>query len=567
MNISSFASLPRHVFCGLERIRIEIVSNFNADAALTLRKKRGFSVCSVAGSRSRDYQSNPHFQCGIALLTLLLCLLAAGCDVQKLLKEDRHELYPPHALADPFTCNMGSGTTSWPRDPRWYKFYSIVNRPDEDDDDYFISAFELTSPPIRSEVDLIPYPSGHTPSEEEIRKAKEEARAYWHAQGLKLWGSEAVIYLRKASYGAENYCFFDPGYDSLKYNDREALLARAMELGNADAAYLYTQAMINSYLFPSRYKEYNSKYEGGLWGRLEYAASLGSPEAVLHMARCFYFGNMTGVSAMFVGSGKKEIEVPINIEKSIHMAEQSLEMGCVDALPFLVMSYADPTSACFSLKKAHAYWVAHEGLKQHYRISNAYFSDRSYSNAMLREGYQPVDRNVRPGALVSYADKLTPEELHAAEEEGKKLLEKHSKAIEEKQRLRLEHYARWRAELLRDIDQSMPWLRFMLLPEEMANDLRNRMYVWAVEKGLAEKIGPSKEDSKLKRALTWDDYMAMDHEYRMKKWSDISILVRWCYPKPGEWKPERRMWDNWSWEKQKKFWELVDTPMREQDKQ
>ena len=48
-------------------IRIEIVSNFNADAALTLRKKRGFSVCSVAGSRYCDYPSNPHFQCGIAL--------------------------------------------------------------------------------------------------------------------------------------------------------------------------------------------------------------------------------------------------------------------------------------------------------------------------------------------------------------------------------------------------------------------------------------------------------------------------------------------------------------------
>ena len=44
-----------------ERIRIEIVSNFPADAALTLRKKRGFSVCSIAGSRSRDYRSNPHF--------------------------------------------------------------------------------------------------------------------------------------------------------------------------------------------------------------------------------------------------------------------------------------------------------------------------------------------------------------------------------------------------------------------------------------------------------------------------------------------------------------------------
>ncbi len=59
---------------GLERIRIEIVSNFNAGAALTLRKKRAFSVCSVVGSRSRDYQSNPHFQCGIALFACALHL-------------------------------------------------------------------------------------------------------------------------------------------------------------------------------------------------------------------------------------------------------------------------------------------------------------------------------------------------------------------------------------------------------------------------------------------------------------------------------------------------------------
>ena len=61
-------SMPVRLLCRLERIRMEIVSDFPADAALTLRKKRGFSVCSVAGSRSRDYQSNPHFQCGIALL-------------------------------------------------------------------------------------------------------------------------------------------------------------------------------------------------------------------------------------------------------------------------------------------------------------------------------------------------------------------------------------------------------------------------------------------------------------------------------------------------------------------
>ena len=51
----------------LERIRIEFVSNLHADAALTLWKKHGFSVRSVAGSSYRDGQSNPHFQCGIAL--------------------------------------------------------------------------------------------------------------------------------------------------------------------------------------------------------------------------------------------------------------------------------------------------------------------------------------------------------------------------------------------------------------------------------------------------------------------------------------------------------------------
>ena len=69
---SHFAFFTGKMLQGLlERIRMEIVSNFHADAALTLRKKRGFSVCSVAGSRSRDYQSNPHFQCGIALTQIL----------------------------------------------------------------------------------------------------------------------------------------------------------------------------------------------------------------------------------------------------------------------------------------------------------------------------------------------------------------------------------------------------------------------------------------------------------------------------------------------------------------
>ena len=80
---------------------MEIVSNFHADAALTLRKKRGFSVCSVAGSRYCDYPSNPHFQCGIALspgrkfgilMTVpLLSSSLAGLRANFLLDEQRKE--------------------------------------------------------------------------------------------------------------------------------------------------------------------------------------------------------------------------------------------------------------------------------------------------------------------------------------------------------------------------------------------------------------------------------------------------------------------------------------------
>ena len=47
-------SVPVRLLRRLERIRREIVSDFPADPALTRRKKRGFSVCSLAGSRSRD---------------------------------------------------------------------------------------------------------------------------------------------------------------------------------------------------------------------------------------------------------------------------------------------------------------------------------------------------------------------------------------------------------------------------------------------------------------------------------------------------------------------------------
>lgn len=493
----------------------------------------------------------------VCLLSLLLTLLVAGCDRQELLEKDRYKLYPPHALIDPFTYNLTSDRRSYPKDARWLSLYHIVNCPDEDDDENFISVFTSTRPPLRCEVDLIPCPDGHSLSEEEVRKAREEAMVYWHAQGLKLWGSEAVFCLRKAFYEYGSYCDFTASYDSLKYDDREALLVRATELGNAAAAYLHTQAMIQSFVDPLWYKEYNEKYKGGLWGRLEYAAELGSPEAVLHMARCRYFGNMLGKS---VQSLKKEHLVSRDLAESARLAEQSLNMGCVDSLPFLNTLYADPDAPCFDLRKAHAFFIAHEGLKQYYRISNAYFYDRDYSDYMRKHGELPGTGEIKPGIIRGYADKLTPEELKSAEEEGRRILETQLGAIEEKQRLRLEHYVKWRADLLRDIDQSMPWLRFMLLPEHMANDLRSRMYVWSVEKGLAEKIGPNPEDIRLKRALTWDDYMEMDHEYRMEKWRDISFLFRWRYARPGEWKPERRMWDNWSWEAQRRFWELVNAP-------
>lgn len=49
-----------------ERTHMETMSDLPADAALTRGEKPGFSVCSVADSRSRDYPGDPHFQCGIA---------------------------------------------------------------------------------------------------------------------------------------------------------------------------------------------------------------------------------------------------------------------------------------------------------------------------------------------------------------------------------------------------------------------------------------------------------------------------------------------------------------------
>ena len=110
---------------------------------------------------------------------------------------------------------------------------------------------------------------------------------------------------------------------------------------------------------------------------------------------------------------------------------------------------------------------------------------------------------------------------------------------------------------MRDIDKDMSWLRFLLLPKNMTEDLRDRMYVWAVEKGLAEKTGPRKEDIRLKRALTWDDYAAMDQEYRMQKWNDISFLFRWRYPKPGEVKPNFVLWANWTPRMEQDFRDLI----------
>ena len=477
----------------------------------------------------------------------------------KLKKRDPYRLYPPFALTDPFVGQIYYGATvdAFPASPWWYALYRIVNRPDECDDDFFTSVFAAEDPPIRWEAEPIPFfPAGRRPTEEENQAERERMRAYWKAQSVKLWGSESVLPLRKAFEGYfSSFCDFKTTNLLGNWKESEALLARAAKLGGPDAAYLHIQAILN-YVSASWgenvYKEYSRKFKGGLLGRLEEVAQSGSPEATLHLARCLYFGNILGIGENF---SNKMAFLPRDLARSAQLAERSLQMGCIDSLPFLNTIYADPEAPCFDLRKAHAAFIAHEGLKQHYRISRRYFRDEQKSE--LRNPYYEGSAPVKPGILRGYADKLSPEEVRSAEEEGQALIKTHLSALEAKKKDKLKHYARWRVALMRDIDKDMSWLRFLLLPKNMTEDLRDRMYVWAVEKGLAEKTGPRKEDIKLKRALTWDDYVAMDQEYRMQKWNDISFLFRWRYPKPGEVKPNFVLWANWTPQMEQDFRNLI----------
>ena len=482
----------------------------------------------------------------------------------KLKKRDPYRLYPPFALTDPFVGQIYYGATvdAFPASPWWYALYRIVNRPDECGDDFFTSVFAAEDPPIRWEAEPIPFfPAGRRPTEEENQAERERMRAYWKAQSVKLWGSESVLPLRKAFKGYfTTFCDFDTTILlGTGWKESEELLARAAKLGGVDAAYLHIQAILLKVSVAwgpwgkTDYKEYSRKFKGGLLGRLEEIAQSGSPEATLHLARCFYFGNLCGIAESFEN---KMVYLPRDLARSVQLAERSLQMGCIDSLPFLNTIYADPEAPCFDLRKAHAAFIAHEGLKQHYRISRHYFDDESVSERIQRNpkwDFGPV----KPRILRGYADKLSPDEVRSAEEEGQALIKTHLPALEAKKKDKLKRYARWRVALMRDIDKDMSWLRFLLLPKNMTEDLRDRMYVWAVEKGLAEKTGPRKEDIRLKRALTWDDYVAMDHEYRMQKWNDIFFLFRWRYPKPGEVKPNFVLWANWTPQMEQDFRDLI----------
>lgn len=479
----------------------------------------------------------------------------------KLKKKDPYKLYPPFALTDPFVGHIYYGATvdAFPASPWWYALYRIVNRPDECDDDFFTSVFAAEDPPIRWEAEPIPFfPAGRRPTKEEIQAERERMRAYWKAQSVKLWGSESVLLLRMAFRGNfSSFCDFTTTGLLDGWKKSEELLARAAKLGDPDAAYLHIQAIL-AYLFTieneQAYKRYSRKFKGGLLGRLEEVAHNGSPEATLHLARCFYFGNILGIG---YSCSDKMALVPRDLARSAQLAERSLQMDCIDSLPFLNTIYADPEAPCFDLRKAHAAFIAHEGLKQHYRISRHYFHDEKESEWRLDDPHYRASVPVKPGILRGYADKLSPEEVRSAEEEGQALIKTHLPALEAKKRDKLKRYARWRVALMRDIDKDMSWLRFLLLPKNMTEDLRDRMYVWAVEKGLAEKTGPRKEDIRLKRALTWDDYVAMDQEYRMQKWNDIFFLFRWRYPKPGEVKPNFILWANWTPQMEQDFRDLI----------
>lgn len=479
----------------------------------------------------------------------------------KLKRRDPYKLYPPFALTDPFAGHIYYGATvdAFPASPWWYALYRIVNRPDECDDDFFTSVFAAEDPPIRWEAEPIPFfPAGRRPTKEEIQAERERMRAYWKAQSVKLWGSESVLLLRMAFRGYfPSICDFTTTGLLKGWKESEELLARAAKLGEPDAAYLHIQAILNYVSEPGGenvYKEYSRQFKGGLLGRLEEVAQSGSPEATLHLARCLYFGNIRGIGESF---SHKMAYLPRDLVRSAQLAKRSLQMGCIDSLPFLNTLYADPEAPCFDLRMAHAAFIAHEGLKQHYRISRRYFLDEKESEWRLDNPFYARSVPVKPGILRGYADKLSPEEVRSAEEEGQALIKTHLPALEAKKRDKLKRYARWRVALMRDIDHDMSWLRFLLLPKNMTEDLRDRMYVWAVEKGLAEKTGPRKEDIRLKRALTWDDYVAMDQEYRMQKWNDIFFLFRWRYPKPGEVKPNFILWANWTPQMEQDFRDLI----------
>ena len=73
----------------------------------------------------------------------------------------------------------------WPRDAHWLKVHHSVTTRDEENDDYVISGFALTRLPIGPGSSVL-YLSGHIPSEEKVRRTKEEATTS-HAQELKLW--------------------------------------------------------------------------------------------------------------------------------------------------------------------------------------------------------------------------------------------------------------------------------------------------------------------------------------------------------------------------------------------
>ena len=333
-----------------------------------------------------------------------------------------------------------------------------------------------------------------------------QARQYWKTWAVKRFG-EGTYYRLLAFEGTDfagvmTSTEVDDIFAQLKPPVEDEMFSKikpALDRDDPVAWYFHARALLRRH--HPRYEPVHMERDGP-FNAMKKAAALGVPEAQAWMGRVYYFGNDTGRRLKWYQDELSSYRVTPDRRQILMYSERALRDGVRETLLDLAYSYSGEFLLPVDYKRALLYFMAYtpDMGDVFYQKHSQELSETDYREAREKAG--ELRELCRAGAM----------------------------RREEEEKRRKEDDARWLSAFRADIDKNCPWLKWALVPKELYDRIKPELERAALERGLAER--DAEGNIYALRDITWQEYIEMDRDNRVKRWEALPEEERGLYPRP-----------------------------------